>query len=158
MIDARPAVEQVQAAFTQAITEVCAVHGVPMLRVKKQDLPTVAYFLHTNPGLRGSLSLLWAVDHRPREARYELCYLFTLAERKDWLLLATDLHGDEREFPSITPHLHAAKWYEREIRDLFGLIPVGHPDLRRLVRHEHWPKGSHPLKKDFPWDRVLGRV
>jgi hypothetical protein len=50
------------------------------------------------------------------------------------------------------------KWYEREIRDLFGLIPVGHPDLRRLVRHEHWPKGSHPLKKDFPWDRVLGRV
>ena len=158
MIDARPAVEQVQAAFTQAITEVCAVHGVPMLRVKKQDLPTVAHFLHTNPGVRGSLSLLWAVDHRPREARYELCYLFTLAERKDWLLLATDLHGDEREFPSITPHLHAAKWYEREIRDLFGLIPVGHPDLRRLVRHEHWPKGSHPLKKDFPWDRVLGRV
>ena len=82
MIDARPAVEQVQAAFTQAITEVCAVHGVPMLRVEKQDLPTVAHFLHTNPGLRGSLSLLWAVDHRPREARYELCYLFTLAERK----------------------------------------------------------------------------
>ena len=157
MIDARPAVEQVQAAFTQAITEVCAVHGVPMLRVKKQDLPTVAHFLHTNPNLRGSLSLLWAADHRPRDARYELCYLFTLADRKDWLLLATDLHGDEREFPSITPHLHAAKWYEREIRDLFGLIPVGHPDLRRLVRHEHWPKGSHPLKKDFPWDRVLGR-
>ncbi|MGZ9275465.1 MAG: hydrogenase large subunit, partial [Nitrospira sp.] len=158
MIDACPAVEQVQAAFTQAITEVGSVHGIPMLRLKKQDLPTVAHFLHTNPSLRGSLSLLWAVDHRPREARFELCYLFTLAEHKDWLLLATDLHGAEREFPSITPHLHAAKWYEREIRDLFGLIPVGHPDMRRLVRHEHWPKGSHPLKKDFPWDRVLGRV
>jgi Ni,Fe-hydrogenase III large subunit/Ni,Fe-hydrogenase III component G len=158
MIDARPAVEQVQAAFTQAIMGVCAVHGIPMLRVKKRDLPTVAHFLHTNPSLRGSLSLLWAVDHRPREARYEIYYLFTLAEHKDWLLLATDLHGDEREFPSITPHLHAAKWYEREIRDLFGLIPVGHPDMRRLVRHEHWPKGSHPLKKDFPWDRDLGRV
>lgn len=158
MIDARPAVEQLQAAFSQAITEVCAVHGIPMLRLKKQDLPTVAHFLHTHPSLRGSLSLLWAIDHRPREARFELCYLFTLAEHKDWLLLATDLHGAEREFPSITPHLHAAKWYEREIRDLFGLIPVGHPDMRRLVRHEHWPKGSHPLKKDFPWDRVLGRV
>ena len=158
MIDGRPAVEQVQVAFTQAITEVCAVHGIPMLRVKKQDLPTVAYFLHTNPSLRASLSLIWAVDHRPREARYEIYYLFTLAEHKDWLLLATDLHGDEREFPSITPHLHAAKWYEREIRDLFGLIPVGHPDMRRLVRHEHWPRGSHPLKKDFPWDTTLGRV
>ena len=149
MIDARPAVEQMQAAFPQALIEVCAVHGIPMLRLKKQDLPTVAHFLHTNPNLRGSLSLLWAVDHRPREARYELCYLFTLAERKDWLLLAADLHGDEREFPSITPHLHAAKWYEREIRDLFGLIPVGHPDLRRLVRHEHWPKGSHRVQGEY---------
>ena len=72
MIDGRPAVEQVQVAFTQAITEVCAVHGIPMLRVKKRDLPTVAYFLHTNTRLlRASLSLIWAVDHRPREARYK---------------------------------------------------------------------------------------
>ncbi|MBI4003161.1 MAG: NADH-quinone oxidoreductase subunit C, partial [Nitrospira defluvii] len=158
MSDVRPAIEQLQAAFTQAITEVGSVHGIPMLRLKKHDVPTVTHFLHTNPSLQGSLSLLWAVDHRPREARYELCYLFTLAERKDWLLLATDLRGNEREFPSITPGLHAAKWYEREIRDLFGLIPIGHPDMRRLVRHEHWPKGSHPLKKDFPWDQVLERV
>ncbi|TAJ22482.1 MAG: hydrogenase large subunit, partial [Nitrospirae bacterium] len=64
---------------------------------------------------------------------------------------------DDRLFQSITPHIHAAKWYEREIRDLFGLIAQGHPDLRRLVRHEHWPKGAHPLKKDFPWDKVLAR-
>ncbi|MBL8044342.1 MAG: NADH-quinone oxidoreductase subunit C [Nitrospira sp.] len=158
MIDARSAVEQIQAAFAGAVIEVTAIHGVPMLRLRKQALPTVAHFLHTSPSLRASLSLLWAVDHRPRETRFELCYLFTLAEHKDWLLLAVDLQGEEREFPSITPHLHAAKWYEREIRDLFGLIPVGHPDLRRLVRHEHWPKGAHPLTKDFPWDRVLGRV
>jgi Ni,Fe-hydrogenase III large subunit/Ni,Fe-hydrogenase III component G len=129
-----------------------------MLRLNKQDVPAAAHFLHTNPSLRASLSLLWAVDHRPREARYELLYLFTLPERKGWLLLATDLRGEPREFPSITPAVHAAKWYEREIRDLFGLIPVGHPDMRRLIRHEHWPKGSHPLKKDFPWDRVLERV
>ena len=30
--------------------------------------------------------------------------------------------------------------------------------MRRLVRHEHWPKGSHPLKKGFSWNRVLERV
>jgi Ni,Fe-hydrogenase III large subunit len=53
--------------------------------------------------------------------------------------------------------VHAAQWYEREIRDLYGLIPQGHPDLRRLVRHEHWPKGTHPLQKDFPWDKTIGR-
>lgn len=158
MNDGSAAVERIRGAFALAITDIGAVYGVPMLRVRKQDIPAVARYIHTDPHVRGSLSLLWAVDHRPREARYELCYLFTLAERKDWLLLSVDLTGGEREFASITPVVHAAKWYEREIRDLFGLIPVGHPDMRRLVRHEHWPKGSHPLKKEFVWDQMLGRA
>ncbi len=158
MNDGSGAVEQIRGAFPQAIMNIGSVHGVPMLRLLKQAVPAVARYIHTDPNLRGSLSLLWAVDHRPREARYELCYVFTLAERKDWLLLSVDLTQGEREFVSITPVVHAAKWYEREIRDLFGLIPVGHPDMRRLVRHEHWPKGSHPLKKEFGWDQVLGRV
>jgi Ni,Fe-hydrogenase III large subunit/Ni,Fe-hydrogenase III component G len=155
MVDAITGVKQLKEAFGTSIEELPLVHGTPRLRVKKEDVPVVAHYLHTHPGLRGALSLLWAVDHRPHEVRYELCYLFTLAERKDWLLLCTDIQGDDRLFASITPHIHAAKWYEREIRDMFGLIPVGHPDMRRLVRHEHWPKGSHPLKKDFRWDTVL---
>jgi Ni,Fe-hydrogenase III large subunit/Ni,Fe-hydrogenase III component G len=149
--------KQLREAFGNSIDDLPPIHGTPRLRIKKEDVPVVAHYLHTHPGLRGALSLLWAVDHRPQEARYEICYLFTLAERKGWLLLCTDIQGDDRLFASITPHIHAAKWYEREIRDMFGLIPVGHPDMRRLVRHEHWPKGTHPLKKDFAWETVLER-
>lgn len=151
------AAELLRQEFSAEIREATMVHGTPLLRVKIDRIPLVVHYLHTKPDLRGSLSLLWAVDHRPREARYELCYLFTLSECRDWLLLCTDLPDDDRVFHSITPHIHAAKWYEREIRDMFGLIPQGHPDLRRLIRHEHWPKGTHPLKKDFPWNQVLGR-
>src|SRR5881296_3008217 len=158
MADAQTAIGQLNEAFGNAVAGVSDLHGTPVLRLGVKDLPVVAHYIHTHPGLRGALSLLWAVDHRPREARYELCYLFTLAERRDWLLLSTELSGDSRLFRSITPHIHAAKWYEREIRDMFGLIPQGHPDLRRLIRHEHWPKGTHPLKKDFPWTTVLDRA
>ncbi|MCC6141770.1 MAG: NADH-quinone oxidoreductase subunit C [Nitrospira sp.] len=125
--------------------------------VAKDLLPTIARHLHTQPGLHGRLALLWAVDNRPARNTYELHYLFTLEPSHRWVLLSTELAKDDRVFPSITPHIHAAQWYEREIRDMFGLIPQGHPDLRRLVRHEHWPQGAHPLKKDFPWDRALGR-
>jgi Ni,Fe-hydrogenase III large subunit/Ni,Fe-hydrogenase III component G len=153
-----PAIETLQTAFAQTIIEIRSLHGTPMLRLKKDEVPVVAHYVHTHPSLRGTLSLLWAVDHRPYEARYELFYLFTLAERRDWLLVATDLQDDDHLFHSITPHVHAAQWYEREIRDMFGLIPKGHPDLRRLVRHEHWPKGTHPLKKDFRHDTVLERT
>jgi Ni,Fe-hydrogenase III large subunit/Ni,Fe-hydrogenase III component G len=149
--------EKLGVAFGKTITDATILHGIPRARVGKADLPLVAHYVHTHPDLQGTLSLLWAVDHRPREMRYELCYLFTLADPREWLLLTTDILNEDRLFPSITPHIHAAKWYEREIRDMFGLIAQGHPDLRRLVRHEHWPKGTHPLKKDFSWNTVLDR-
>jgi len=157
MSDVTTPVEKLRAAFGKTIVDVAILHGIPLVRVGKADVPLVAHYVHTHPELQGTLSLLWAVDHRPHEKRYELCYLFALADPREWLLLAADLLDEDRLFPSITPHIHAAQWYEREIRDMFGLIAEGHPDLRRLVRHEHWPKGTHPLKKEFPWNTVLGR-
>jgi Ni,Fe-hydrogenase III large subunit/Ni,Fe-hydrogenase III component G len=51
-------------------------------------------------------------------------------------------------YPSVTPLVPAAHWDEREARDLLGIVPVGHPDPRRLVLHERWPRGYHPLRKD----------
>jgi formate hydrogenlyase subunit 5 len=37
-------------------------------------------------------------------------------------------------YPALTPRLGAAFWYEREIHDLFGVIPEGHPRLAPLIR------------------------
>jgi formate hydrogenlyase subunit 5 len=36
-------------------------------------------------------------------------------------------------FPSLTPHLPAGAWYEREIHDLFGLEALGHNRLDPLI-------------------------
>jgi len=36
-------------------------------------------------------------------------------------------------YPALTPRLSAAFWYERQIHDLFGIIPEGHPRLAPLV-------------------------
>ena len=41
---------------------------------------------------------------------------------------------------------------------MLGLDPVGHPDPRRLVLHPDWPRGQHPLRKDFDPARRLPRV
>jgi Ni,Fe-hydrogenase III large subunit len=35
------------------------------------------------------------------------------------------------------------------MRDLFGIVPVGHPDPRPLVVHDGWPQGVFPLRKAF---------
>lgn len=157
MEDTSEAVRKIIEGFGSRVLSVERVHGLPVMKVPEADLPTIAHFVHTAPSLRGTLSLQWAVDLRPLQPVFRLYYLFSLASGGDWLLLLTELPGDDRLFHSITPHIHAAKWYEREIRDMFGLIAQGHPDLRRLVRHEHWPKGAHPLKKDFPWNTVMER-
>ena len=38
--------------------------------------------------------------------------------------------------------------FEREIRDLYGISPIGHPLPARLVRHGHWPRGWYPMRRD----------
>jgi Ni,Fe-hydrogenase III large subunit/Ni,Fe-hydrogenase III component G len=38
--------------------------------------------------------------------------------------------------------------FEREMRDLYGIRPLGHPRPRRLVRHAHWPQGWYPMRAD----------
>jgi Ni,Fe-hydrogenase III large subunit/Ni,Fe-hydrogenase III component G len=38
-----------------------------------------------------------------------------------------------------------ASRFEREMADLYGIRPVGHPQPRRLIRHAHWPDW-HPMR------------
>jgi formate hydrogenlyase subunit 5 len=39
----------------------------------------------------------------------------------------------QASYPALTPLVGAAFWYEREIHDLFGVVPDGHPRLDPLV-------------------------
>jgi Ni,Fe-hydrogenase III large subunit/Ni,Fe-hydrogenase III component G len=50
--------------------------------------------------------------------------------------------------PSLAHLSFPASRFEREMRDLFGIIPEGHPFPRRLVLHQHWPDGWHPMRHD----------
>jgi len=49
---------------------------------------------------------------------------------------------------SIVKIFPAAILYEREIHDILGVVPNGHPDLRRLVLPDEWV-GGYPLRKDW---------
>jgi formate hydrogenlyase subunit 5 len=49
-------------------------------------------------------------------------------------------------FPSLSPNLPEIAWDEREIHDLLGYIPDGHPDLRPLIRTPRWPEAFLPLQ------------
>ena len=50
--------------------------------------------------------------------------------------------------PTMSGLSFPASRFERELRDLFGIEPLGHPQPRRLVLHQHWPEGWFPLRSD----------
>jgi NADH-quinone oxidoreductase subunit C len=59
------------------------------------------------------------------------------------------ISGNKPEMETVTDIFPVANLFEREIHDLFGIEFLGHPDLRRLMLNEDWPKNEHPLRKDW---------
>lgn len=62
------------------------------------------------------------------------------------LVLRTPI--DVPSIPSLASIDYATGRFEREIRDLYGITPTGHPLPARLVRHGHWPRGWYPMRRD----------
>lgn len=54
--------------------------------------------------------------------------------------------ADDPALPSLAYLSFPAGRFEREMSDLYGIRPIGHPRPRRLVRHAHWPEDWHPMR------------
>jgi Ni,Fe-hydrogenase III large subunit/Ni,Fe-hydrogenase III component G len=104
---------------------------------------------HVNVQLTGTLISLFACDEREKSGAYTLRYVFCCRETGILILLNTSILPADSQFISIADLVHAAALYEREIHDLFGLVPKGHPYAKPLVFHGNWPNGNYPLRKDF---------
>jgi Ni,Fe-hydrogenase III large subunit len=68
--------------------------------------------------------------------------------KDEFTIIYISIEADDPSFPSLTNTIPAAHWYEREIHDMFGLVPKGHPDPGRLILHDSFPAASYPLRKD----------
>lgn len=81
--------------------------------------------------------------------------------------LRVRVFSDDDQYPTVPSMVSvwpSINWYEREAFDLFGIVYVGHPDLRRILTDYGFV--GHPFRKDFPlsghvemrYDAELGRV
>lgn len=59
--------------------------------------------------------------------------------------LSITIPRDERKVPTVTDIFPGALLYERELMDLLGVRVQDHPDPRRLLLPDDWPKGRYPL-------------
>ncbi|HUJ17492.1 MAG TPA: NADH-quinone oxidoreductase subunit C [Nitrospirota bacterium] len=117
------------------------------LEVKPDDFRDVCRYLSEE--LHGLLRLMFATDERERDGVFRVYAVFSVPGVDRFFIIVRSVSGDDPRFSSLTPHVPAAHWYEREIYDMLGLAPEGHPDQRRLVFHEAFPANSHPLRKDW---------
>lgn len=98
--------------------------------------------------LLGNGFRLGLVSAREEDGGYGVVYLF-LAGRPDRRAeVECRVPKDNPELPSLANLSFPAGRFEREMADLYGIRPVGHPRLRRLVRHAHWPEGWYPMRDD----------
>ena len=117
------------------------------LTVKLNMLPEVVEYLYYQHG--GWLSVLFGNDERTLNGYFAVYYVLSMEQgEKCWVIVKALVEPSCPEFPSVTPRVPAAVWGEREVRDMYGLIPVGLPDERRLVLPDDWPDDLYPLRKD----------
>ncbi len=116
--------------------------------VRTDKIVDVARFLRDDPGCRFvSLIDVTAVDYPKREKRFDVVYHLLSPTLNARIRLRAEA-DETTQVPSIIEVFPGADWFERETYDLYGVIFIGHPDMRRLLTDYGFE--GHPLRKDFP--------
>ena len=81
-------------------------------------------------------------------ATLRVVYLFLAGWPDRRVELHVTVPADDPALPSLASLSFPASRFEREMHDLYGIVPTDHPLPRRLVRHAHWPAGWYPMRHD----------
>lgn len=111
---------------------------------------------HVHEGMKARLATVICTDERKPGNGFVMRYVFERESGDAFIFIVVPLDNSS-SFPSIASHVPGAAPYEREIKDMFGLVPVGNPDTRPLVLHEHWPQDAYPLRKEFDLKTKVAR-
>ena len=93
----------------------------------------------------------WTRGVSSAECRFELVYHFFSSSHRHRLRVKVPLGAADPTVESLTGLWRAADWFEREVWDMFGVVFVGHPNLKRILMYESFE--GHPLRKDYPYDK-----
>lgn len=98
----------------------------------------------------------WAADETPLGRGFGIyaCYRWG----PEYLIIKTEAPLEEPIFPTLTEKFLPAYRFERQIKSLMGIIPVGHPDTRPWIKFEDWPEDAWPLRKSFDASKAMPRV
>ena len=67
---------------------------------------------------------------------------------KHKLTIRVSANRENPEVVTVTEVWKGADWHEREAYDMYGIVFLNHPDLRRILMPYDWEYG-YPLRKDY---------
>ncbi|MBF0487475.1 MAG: NADH-quinone oxidoreductase subunit C [Nitrospirae bacterium] len=118
----------------------------------------VAMFAEAARTLKESYAFLcaeWTTDDTNSGRGYGIYACFR--HSNEYLIVKSELSADSPEFPSLVKYFVPAYRFERQIRSLMGVTPVGHPDDRPWIKFEDWPEDAWPLRKSFDASKRMVR-
>ena len=142
-----------QEGFPGVVTE--KINGYNRLVVPRDKLIDVCISLKTEYAFDMLIDIV-GVDRFTKNDRFEAVYNLWSNENKIRLFLRVKLDSVKPEVESVTPIWSTANWQEREVYDMFGIIFLHHPDLRRIYMMDSFE--HYPLRKDFPLTGIPGSV
>ena len=146
-----PSVPALRAEFGPAIERHLVSCGDTIVYTSRARSHEVLAWLKDTPGQQYDyLTDITAVEYRDPERPLEVVYqLRSLPRRADLRVKVALDKREALEVRSVVDLWRGADWLERETYDMFGVVFVGHPDLRRILMWETYAEG-YPLRKDFP--------
>lgn len=126
------------------------------LTVARNSMPAAADYLFN--AVKARLILSSGTDKSPINGTYEVSYIFSLDNDDLIVTLKEVIDPSDARIPSLTNIIPGADWHEREMYDMLGIVPEGHPDPRRLIVSDDWPEDVFPLRKEVPYNFKPPRV
>jgi Ni,Fe-hydrogenase III large subunit/Ni,Fe-hydrogenase III component G len=152
-MDARERLNQLKEKFGPAILRADFPNDSRLyVYVDPQALKAVCRYVFRDLDARYIISI--GADDRSFSGDFLVFHDFAFDKDKILLSIITHAAADNPKVDSISDIIPGANWAEREIKDMFGVEPVGHPYPKRLVLPDGWPDNLHPLRKDMDWNHV----
>ena len=122
--------------------------GELVVHASREVLLKLMVFLRDDPRFACEQCMdICGVDWPERAERFDVVYnlLSVSLNQRVRVIVRSDETALVSSVHEIWP---SATWWEREAWDLFGILFVGQPDLRRILTDYGFE--GHPLRKDFP--------
>jgi NADH-quinone oxidoreductase subunit C len=131
------------------------INNYPRIEIPPAKLLEAALILRDEFGF-DQLKDVIGVDRFTKQHRFECIYNLYSYQSLARIFILVKLDSKKPEVESLSSIWPSANWCEREAYDMFGIIFLNHPDLRRIYMMEEYE--YYPMRKDYPLMGLPGAV